>query len=251
MLKRIVILGSEAKLKKCAQTFSSAGDFVMTPAKPGGALPASTLAVIGDAAKPEALLPAIAALGEQQFAVLRLLALGMDAREGHVAGTAQRVHEHASRFAQVLKLEADDRLALELSGFLQDIGKLRISNDILLKKALLTYDEWMQLQSHPKSGADLLLELGVFTNCAEIIRYHHECFDGTGYPERVERDAIPYLSRALRIVDVYCAMTSPRGYRKGTHSHEQAIEHLQNERGKHFDPELVDVFVGSGIGQSA
>lgn len=249
MLNRVVVIGSAATVQKCAQAFS-ADELLVTPAESGGMLPAATLAVIGDAAQPELLLPAIATLGDRQFAMLRLFALAMDAREGNLPGTAQRVHEHASRFAQALNLEPEDRLTLETAGFLQDIGKLRISNEILLKKALLTYDEWMQLQSHPKLGADLLLELGLFTNCAEIIRYHHECYDGTGYPERIERDAIPYLSRALRIVDVYCAMTSPRTYRKGTHSNEQAIEHLQNERGKHFDPELVDIFISAGVGRA-
>lgn len=250
MLKRIAVIGSEAKARKCAQALSSE-DTLAVIHGPGKVLPCATIAVVGDITKPDSLLPVIAAIGEQHFAMLQLFALGMDAREGHVPGTARRVHEHASRFAAALTVSAEDRLALELSGFLQDIGKLRISNDILLKKALLTYDEWMQLQSHPILGADLLNELGLFSDCAEIIRYHHECYDGTGYPERLERDAIPYLSRALRIVDVYCAMTSPRAYRKGTHSHEQAIEHLQNERGKHFDPELVDVFIGAGVAQTA
>ena len=87
-----------------------------------------------------------------------------------------------------------------------------------------------------------------FQDTADIVRRHHECYDGDGYPDRLEGDAIPYLARVVKVIDVYCAMTSPRHYREGQASHDEALEHIKSEHGKHFDPELVDVFLKDDLG---
>jgi putative two-component system response regulator len=96
----------------------------------------------------------------------------------------------------------------------------------------------------------MVAETDALKDTAEVILTHHECYDGTGYPKGLEKDAIPRLGRIMKILDVYCAMTSPRHYREGHATHEEAVEHLKSERGKHFDPELIDVFLEKDIGRT-
>ncbi|MFP4501881.1 MAG: HD-GYP domain-containing protein [Candidatus Hydrogenedentota bacterium] len=246
MLKRIVIAGEEALANQLRQ--AAAGHPVeIVIWNPDAPPPTATCAVAGD--QPEPLLAAAETLGKRAEAVLALLADAVDVREALPLGSSRRVHAHCARFGAALELAPADALAFERAAYVRDIGKLRIHNDILLKKSVLTYDEWIILQRHTALGADLLQELDLFTDCVDIVKHHHECWDGTGYPERKEREEIPLLARAMRIVDVYCAMTSPRSYRKNYSSHEQAVEHLKSERGKHFDPALLDAFLSDGVAQ--
>lgn len=81
------------------------------------------------------------------------------------------------------------------------------------------------------------------------MRYHHECWDGTGYPDGLEGKKIPRLAHIVRIVDVFCAMTATRHYRKNVHSLSDALDHIKSESGKHFAPDLVKIFVEAKIGK--
>jgi HD-GYP domain-containing protein (c-di-GMP phosphodiesterase class II) len=182
--------------------------------------------------------------------VLLLLSDAIGCREGIPLGSAERVRAHALRFGEALDLNADALLVLERGALLRDIGKLKIDNDVLLKKSVLSYDDWLLLQQHTKLGVSLLEERGVGGDVVDIVLYHHECFDGDGYPEQLEGEAIPYLARVMKIVDVYCAMTSPRHYRETHTSHEDAIAYLKSERGKHYDAALLDVFLEAEVGQA-
>lgn len=179
---------------------------------------------------------------------LYLLAEAIDCRESFRPGSSQRVVEHATRFAQVLGLRSDEQITLERGALLRDIGKLKIPNEVLLKNGLLDYDEWNLIQAHTHIGADLVKNLDGFEDIENIVRRHHETWDGDGYPDKLEKEAIPFAARIIKIVDVYCAMTSPRPYREGMATKQQALDHLQNERGKHFDPELVDIFLENDLG---
>lgn len=182
--------------------------------------------------------------------LMDLLAEALDCRESLLPGSSKRVRDHATRFAKPLGLSAKDRSALERAALLRDIGKLKIPNEILLMEVLLSYEESALLHQHPRLGSEVLEETRALRDVAEIVRCHHESFDGDGYPDGLEGEAIPYLARILKIVDVYCAMTSPRAYRQGHASHKEALAHLTEERGKHFDAALVDVFVKEKVGQA-
>ena len=182
--------------------------------------------------------------------LLYLLADVVDSQEGVAPGTSRRVQEHAARFAAALGLPPEDHLALTRAALLRGIGMLKVPVDVRFKKEMLTYDEWALLQAHPKLGADMVANMDALKDTGPVIRTHHECYDGTGYPDGLEGEHIPRLGRMMKILDVYCAMTSPRHYREGHATHEQAVKHLKSERGKHFDPELVDVFVKTGVGQT-
>jgi HD-GYP domain-containing protein (c-di-GMP phosphodiesterase class II) len=249
MLKRIALVGDDAAQAAAAQQHLEGCDACVVAVAPGGALPPGTGAVV-TAAGLAAGLDAALAICTQQETLLVLLSEAIGAREGHRPGSARRMLEHASRFAKALGLDAEETSRLERAALLRGLGKLRIDNDVLLKKSVLDYDEWLMIQRHPALGAGMLQELQFSDDIAEVVHAHHECYDGTGYPDCLERAAIPVLARALKLLDVFCAMTSPRHYRSGHATVEQALEHLQSERGKHFDPDLVGAFIHGGVGQA-
>ena len=248
MLKRVAVVGDTQKLVGMLSKKAS-GDVDVVVLHSHEAIPAGTgaIAFVGKECPSSAadLLLKMVALHEE---LLELLGLAIDAREQLPEGSARRARDHATRFAIALGLSADQRLALERGALIHGIGKLRIPNDVLLKKAVLSYEEWLLLQSHTTLGADLVREYDCLRDTEEIVRWHHCCYDGTGYPEALEGEAIPLLARVMKIIDVYCSMTSPRHYRKGYSSHEAAIEYLKSESGKHFDPVLVKVFIEAGVG---
>lgn len=248
MLKRFAVVGEAGKLD---QVLAKAGaqDFHIALVRPMGDLPPGVSALVVTSGK---VTPAIARhilrMAAHHEELLELIAMAIDAREQFPEGTSKRVRDHATRFAMALDLSPADRLALERGALIHGIGKLRIPNDVLLKKAVLNYDEWLLLQSHTTLGGDLVREIDCLRDTEEIVRWHHCCYDGTGYPDALEGEAIPRLARVMKILDVYCSMTSPRHYRKGWSSHEEAVEYLKSESGKHFDPHLVRVFIDANVG---
>lgn len=250
MLKRIVILGENKDLLDQTQKLANENEVIVEPLEKGVDLPPAATAALGDASDVESAWEIALTLGSQQEEVLYLLSEAIDCRESFLPGSSKRVAEHATRFAQAIGLNRSDQAALERAALLRDIGKIHLPNEALLKDGVLEYEEWILVQTHPHIGADMMENLGSLKDTAEIIRHHHECYDGDGYPGKLEGENIPYLARALKILDVYCAMTSPRHYREGHASHEEAVEHLESEHGKHFDPHLVDAFIKNNVGQT-
>jgi HD-GYP domain-containing protein (c-di-GMP phosphodiesterase class II) len=130
---------------------------------------------------------------------------------------------------------------LNFAGHLHDIGKIGIRDDILLKPDRLTFQEFKKIKEHPAIGANILEHLGMWEKERQIIRYHHERFDGTGYPDGLKREQIPFLARILSVADVYDAMASDRAYRK--RMEEEIILKVINEgAGTQFDPDVVAAF---------
>lgn len=250
MLTRILIAGDRAPWEAALADGLFDGEAELCALPPDGHAPPGAAALIAGDTAPGPVLRAATELAREHHGTLALLAEAIDSREGLPPGTTTRLVAHADRFARALGLDAGDRLALERGAHLHDIGKLRISNDLLLKKSVLDYDDFLNLQAHTTLGAELLASAGIYLDACEIVRSHHECWDGTGYPERLEGEAIPVLARAMKILDVYCAMTSPRGYREGVATPEEGLAHLREERGKHFDPELVDVFLNENVAEA-
>ncbi|HOK09657.1 MAG TPA: HD domain-containing phosphohydrolase [Candidatus Hydrogenedens sp.] len=191
----------------------------------------------------ESALTCVDTLKNEYNFLFYMIADAIDSREGIPTGSARRMVKIAELLGKQLHLSSSQLWVLEHACVLRDIGKVKVSNDILLKKTVLSYEEWMMLKSHAQLGADMLKEFGVFPELVEVIASHHESYDGDGYPLGLEGDEIPFLSRVLKVIDVYCAITSPRMYRMGFATREEALIHLQEERGKHFDPEVVDAFL--------
>lgn len=127
---------------------------------------------------------------------------------------------------------------------MHDIGKIGIPDRILKKSGKLLDDEWIQMRRHPEYGASILAgsEVPVIQMASEIALHHHEKFDGSGYPHNIKGKNIPKIARIFTIVDVFDALTSKRPY-KEAFSYEDSINIIKNERGSHFDSDLVDIFI--------
>jgi len=140
---------------------------------------------------------------------------------------------------------------IEVLAPLHDIGKVGISDFILLKPGALTQQEREEIKNHPKIGADVLMVTGeslgfaaepMFAHAMDIALYHHEKYDGSGYPHGLVGEAIPLSARIVALADVWDALTSERPYKQAW-SEDDALAYIKRERGRHFDPELVDAFV--------
>lgn len=240
MLIRIAVAGDNTTRCTLKEQAAAGVDIVSLV---GDAAPAGTTAIIGGLNDAQAVMQAALALGEEQHQLLELLAQAIDVREGVPMESAARLREQAAKLAGALGMTKDEQLTVERGSLLHDIGKLKVPNDVLLKKSVLDYDEWNLIREHTNLGAQLLSELGLGEDVTDIVRYHHECWDGDGYPEKLERDAIPLAARIMKVADVYCSMTMPRHYRKKHATHEEAMAHIRTERGKHLDPKVVDAFL--------
>lgn len=246
MLKRVAVVGSGEIAQELSRAAGKMG-VQLKAMTASGALPSGSGATLAPASADS--LPAALAQATAHDSMLVLLAEAVDSREGLVKGSSERLRDHATRFAKALGLGEDDQFALERGALLHDVGKILLSNEVLMKKAVLNYDDWLLLQAHTTMGADLLLEHQIHGDIIDIVRYHHECWNGEGYPENLEKQAIPRLARIMKVLDVYCSMTSPRHYRSSHASHDDAVAHLKDERGERFEPELVDMFLKENIGK--
>ena len=167
--------------------------------------------------------------------------------EGYVHQLALGLQPH-SRFAATLTEHYIDLLSR--SAPLHDIGKVGIPDHILLKHGLLTADEMTIMQTHAKLGSDAIemaerdieMPLPFLALAKEIAHWHHEKWDGSGYPDRLAGEAIPLSARIMALADVFDALISPRVY-KSAMSYAQARDAILAERGQHFDPDMVDAFV--------
>nr|WP_274380965.1 HD-GYP domain-containing protein [Desulforadius tongensis] len=153
-----------------------------------------------------------------------------------------QVAEYAALLGMEMGLDDQGLEMLYTASMLHDIGKLAVSPEILHKNSGLTPEEERELQIHPVVGADILEEFAVFYELAPIVRHHHERYDGTGYPGKLKGDEIPLLSRIITLADAFDVMTSYRPDHEAF-TLEQVREKLLFNRGKQFDPQLVEVAV--------
>ncbi len=176
------------------------------------------------------------------FNLICALAAAVDAKDHYAYKHSQKVREYAVALAKSLDLAPADIARLSTVALLHDIGKIGISDEILNKVGKLTNEEWEVIRSHPQLGADIVSNVPELASCLAGILYHHEHYDGTGYPAGLKGEAIPFDARILGIVDAFAAMTSARPYR-AAFSCEEAVEELKRGAGKQFDPKLVKVFI--------
>ena len=179
---------------------------------------------------------------ENAEAVLFSLALGVESRDPHTGGHCARLATRASSLGRHLGLDYDSILALKRGGYLHDIGKITIPDDILKKDTRLSPDEWAVMRQHPIAGENICRPLKSFRRVLPIIRNHHEHWNGSGYPDALHGEEIPLLARVLQVVDVYDALTTARTYKPAL-AHEEAKRTMQCESNKGlWDANLVHEF---------
>jgi putative nucleotidyltransferase with HDIG domain len=187
------------------------------------------------------LLDNVRLYGHEYQAMLHILTSALDQRDRVTDGHSRRVADLSLIVARELGIEGDDLLDIERAGILHDIGKLAVPDAILSKPTPLTPDEWLEMRRHPDVGYDMVRDVPFLGRAAEIIRSHHERFDGTGYPRGLKGEEILLGARIFAIVDAYDAMTSDRPYRLAR-SHEEALEEIRHQVGTQFDPVVVAPF---------
>jgi diguanylate cyclase (GGDEF)-like protein/putative nucleotidyltransferase with HDIG domain len=169
------------------------------------------------------------------------LAAIVDAKDNCTYGHSKKVSEYAVLMGQALDLQPERVDRLRTSGLLHDIGKVGISDSILNKPGPLNETEWAFMRKHPELGAEILKHVADMEQCVPALQYHHEKYNGSGYPSGLQAENIPLEARIMAVADAFDAMTSPRPY--GTqYSFEQGLQELKRCAGTQFDPRVVEVF---------
>jgi putative two-component system response regulator len=180
--------------------------------------------------------------------VLFSLVLALEAKDIYTKGHSERVAEWAVRLSRWKGLPQAEQRVAQAAGLLHDIGKMGISEAILLKPGPLTPEEFDQVRAHAVEGERICQPLQFARTLLPAIRHHHERWDGTGYPDRLKGQAIPEEARILAVADAYDAMTSNRPYRPAM-SHDEALSNLLRGIGKQWDPDLVEGFIALANGK--
>ena len=167
---------------------------------------------------------------------------GVAAREHETQNHSQRVQAYTTALARRVGVPESDLGDITRGALLHDIGKIGISDTILLKPAKLTADEWHEMRRHPEIGYRILRGIPYFEGATRIVRYHHERWDGSGYPHGLAGDEIPLEARIFAVVDTFDAMTSDRVYRRARPA-ATAFAELRRFAGTQFDPAVVDSFI--------
>ena len=179
---------------------------------------------------------------ENLFATLYAFVNAVEARDLYTREHSSRVTGISMIIGKQMGCGLEELDILNFAGHLHDIGKIGIRDDILLKPGRLTDEEFEKIKEHPTIGANILEQMGFWEKEREIIRCHHERYDGTGYPDGLKKDQIPLLARIMSVADVYDAMASDRAYRK--RMEEALILKIINEGvGTQFDPDVVAAFM--------
>lgn len=166
----------------------------------------------------------------------------INARDRYTSGHVERVVMYSKALGQELGLEAEQRKSLSLAAYMHDIGKVNLTENVLNKSTPLEEKEWLDIQQHSVVGSRILNEVAALSSIAPLVLHHHERYDGTGYPQGLKGEQIPFLSRVLTVVDSFDAMTFDRPY-KAAMSYKDAINELRSNKGRQFDPEIVEAFI--------
>jgi len=162
----------------------------------------------------------------------------IDAKDNYTSDHSERVGRLARRLGEALALPKAQLLVLEWAGLLHDVGKIGISERILNKPGPLTEAEFREVRNHPRIGHDMLCPVAQFAPVLNAVLYHHENYDGSGYPEGRRGDDIPLEARIIHVADIFDALTTRRPYRAGCNGH-QALRQLESDAGRVTDPYLT------------
>jgi putative nucleotidyltransferase with HDIG domain len=166
----------------------------------------------------------------------------IQAKDQYTAGHSTRVSRYSLMIADKLGMSTKEKHQLYLAAMLHDIGKIGVPDDLLNRPGKLSEAEMERVRSHVQVGASMIEMLGEMHSIVPLIRHHHECYDGTGYPDGLKGEQIPLVSRIIAVADMYDAMTSDRPYRK-RRTHQFAVDEILTASGIKIDPKVADAFL--------
>jgi putative nucleotidyltransferase with HDIG domain len=174
---------------------------------------------------------------------IKALAQAIDARDHYTHSHSENVAKYAAAIASQMGLSAREIESISEACELHDLGKIGIGDDILTKPTSLTPQEWVQVKRHPVIGAQILEPLTFLNEVIDLVRQHHEHYDGSGYPEGRRGEDILLGARIIHLADAYETMRSARSYRPVPFSKEEAIVEIKRNSGGQFDPGAVEAFL--------
>jgi len=187
---------------------------------------------------------------EQNFKIEKLslrlfitLSQTVEAKDKYTNGHSMRVATYAEMIAAAMGLSKSEQKKIYFCGLLHDIGKISISDEIINKKGKLTDEEYLAIKNHSKAGWTILKDIEEVPELAHVARWHHERYDGKGYPDGKNGNDLPLFARIVSVADAYDAMTSNRSYRS-VMPQEKVVSIIEEERGRQFDPQIADVMLG-------
>ena len=178
----------------------------------------------------------------QQQRLVDALNVSMEARDPYTSGHAKRVSEYAMMIAREMGLNSREIYSIQRGALLHDVGKVGVSDTVLLKPGVLTPEEREHIETHPVVGANITAQVKFDAEIIDMVRHHHERYDGTGYPDKLKGEEISQNARILAVADTLDAMLSDRPYRKGMEQ-EKALRLIQEASGTQFDPRMVDALM--------
>jgi putative nucleotidyltransferase with HDIG domain len=184
----------------------------------------------------------ISDLENAYISMIESLVLIVEAKDTYTYGHSKRVSSLSVKIGKRLGMNRKDQEILKLAASLHDIGKISVPETILNKPEKLDSNEWAYIQRHTAIADEILQPLRFLSESRRVIRYHHENYDGSGYPTGVKGDEIPYMTRIMTVADAFDAMSSVRAYRKPLSKPEIKRE-LEKGAGKQFDPEVVKIMI--------
>jgi len=178
---------------------------------------------------------------ENYLNTVEALVQALEAKDTYTSGHSARVGKLAVAMAEEIGMSEEKIESLKYAAVLHDVGKIGVSEMILNKEGKLLDSEWEAIRSHPVIGQTIIKGIKFMFDIGEVVRHHHERYDGKGYPDGIKGIEIPLESRIIAVADTYDAITTDRSYRKGS-THDEALEELKSVSGSQLDPELVEIF---------
>ena len=174
--------------------------------------------------------------------IIRALAYSIDAKDRYTSGHSQRVAEYSCNIAKMMGKSEEEQKIIYYAGLLHDVGKIRVPEEVINKPGKLTDEEFDQIRAHPVSGYHILKDIYEDERIADGVKYHHERYDGKGYPNGLKGENIPEIARIIGVADAYDAMASNRSYRDAL-PQEVVRSEIEQGRGCQFDSKIADIML--------